>query len=214
MVTPVKDQLAKGHKFGRWTVIGEPYPHNRGWSVQCRCVCGTVRDVHSSMLLYTKRSEKSCGCFLAEVTATRRKPDSKYKHPVFNCWRCMMDRCYKPSDKGYSRYGGRGIRVDDRWHTFENFRDDMSPRLAGHTLERKDNSRGYSKSNCKWATPVEQARNTRKSVHTTIGDRTMTPAAWSEVSGLRRGTIACRIRNGWEPYEAVYTKSKQQVKAL
>lgn len=215
MGLPVKDQLVLGGKFGRWTITDIPVLRSDGWwFVECLCQCGTIKMVSSSILLYTSNPQRSCGCYLKELTAERRRPASKYKHPAFNCWRCMMDRCYKPSDKGYARYGGRGIQVIKRWHTFENFRDDMGLRPAGYTLERRDNSKGYSKSNCKWATVTEQARNRRSSVRITMGNRTLTTAGWSEVSGLRRSTIAGRIRKGWSPYDAVYKQSKQKGKVL
>ena len=74
----------------------------------------------------------------------------------------MMRRCYNPKHVKYLTYGARGITVEDRWHTYANFLQDMGERPDKHTLDRKNPYQGYYKNNCRWATAKEQRANTRK----------------------------------------------------
>lgn len=74
----------------------------------------------------------------------------------------MKSRCLKKNNKDYKNYGGRGIKICERWLTsFDNFITDMGERPHGRQIERINNDRDYEPSNCRWATKIEQNRNTR-----------------------------------------------------
>lgn len=82
------------------------------------------------------------------------------KHPLYPVWAHSMARCYNIKDKGFHCYGGRGIKVDVRWHKCTNFIEDMYPTYKkGLQIDRKDNNGNYTKNNCRWITHTEQQRN-------------------------------------------------------
>jgi hypothetical protein len=122
-------------------------------------------------------------------------------------WRSMMQRCTDTNSAAYPRYGGRGIKVCDRWRKFANFLADMGARPEGKSLDRwPDNDGNYEPGNCRWATPEEQAANTRTNHTITAAGRTQTITAWARELGVDPGAIRYRIdKMGWDPERAVTT---------
>ena len=95
--------------------------------------------------------------------------------PEYRAWQGMLRRCYRPKDKRYHCYGGRGIMVCARWRTaFGNFIQDMGPRPVGYSLERRDNDAGYRPDNCYWAPSNQQQKN-----------RSTTKLNWDKVKQIR-----------------------------
>ncbi len=114
----------------------------------------------------------------------------------WNAWSGMKGRCYNRNyEKVWKHYGGRGIKVCDRWlHSYAAFLEDMGRRPSdGHSLDRIDNDGDYCPENCRWATKKEQAMNRRSGV--LIGGKTY--AQWSKETGIREDTFAARINRGW-----------------
>jgi hypothetical protein len=120
----------------------------------------------------------------------------------------MKHRCSNSNAKQYFDYGGRGILVCEEWQRFDNFLRDMGDAPEGLSLERTDNSKGYSKDNCRWATRGEQQRNSRRNVNLTLNGSSHCISEWGRLLGLSRHTIWCRIfRQGWSVERALSTGS-------
>ncbi len=125
--------------------------------------------------------------------------------PEWTTWGSMVNRCTNPRNHSYFRYGARGITVCLRWRTYENFLVDMGRRPSPlHSLDRIDGNRGYEPSNCRWATPIEQARNRANLQRITIDGTSRILAEWSEISGIDLRLIWGRLKLGWQPAEAVF----------
>lgn len=154
-----------GLKFGRLTVLSELPERDRQGKVvvECKCDCGNTVPVRSSML--KSGLTKSCGCLQKEITGERSKIDNRThgfaKTSTYVTYYMMLNRCNNPKSKPYPHYGGRGIKVCERWmQSFENFLEDMGERPSANlSLERKNNDGDYELSNCKWADRYEQANN-------------------------------------------------------
>lgn len=120
------------------------------------------------------------------------------RRKLYLTWKNMRTRCLDPRSARYRDYGGRGITICPEWDSFETFLRDMGPRPDGTTLDRIDNSKGYSPSNCKWSTPTEQNRNRRSTRWLTFQGKTQTMLAWEKELGLARGALSQRIKRGWD----------------
>lgn len=157
------------------------------------CSCGTKKWVEERSV--RRGLVKSCG-------RCANKTHGMSKTPEYAVWRSMLARCQFPTHQAYANYGGRGIKVCKRWWSFKNFYADMGKQpFKGASIERVNNMRGYSKTNCIWATSKAQNRNRRSNRLLTINGQTKTLIEWSEVSGIRHNTISYRIKQGW-PLEA------------
>ena len=150
-------------RHGHWTVLRtEGYPiFGRVW---CRCVCGIER----SVVLHTLRRGKSrsCGCRGVGFSDGRRLhvTHDKSSTRTYRSWLHMRARCYNPKTIRYELYGGRGIRVCERWrYDFASFLADLGERPRGMTLDRIDNDRDYEPGNVRWSSAERQQRNTTRS---------------------------------------------------
>lgn len=118
-------------------------------------------------------------------------------------WRGMMARCYQGSHQKYHRYGGRGISVCERWHTYSNFLEDMGSRPEGMTLNRVDNDGDYEPSNCEWSTLKDQNRNRQKHRMVNYQGETKPLSQWAEEKGILRETLRARLDAGMSVEESL-----------
>lgn len=162
----------RGQRFGRLTVIGAY--NTRKW--ECLCDCGG-KAMPTSQNLRLGRA-RSCGCLNTETRKRRKTTHGMHRSPTYVTWVSMLRRCRAKDCHKYASYGGRGIDVDPRWLSFEEFFLDMGERPAGMTIERVDNSKGYWAWNCVWATPTTQQRNIRSNRNIQFDGRIQCVSAW------------------------------------
>ncbi len=120
-----------------------------------------------------------------------------HNSPTYRSWLAMLYRCTNQTYGRFKDYGGRGIKVCQRWMEFASFLEDMGERPVGLTIERKDNLGNYCPENCVWGSPKAQARNRRSNVNLTYNGRTQCISKWAEETGIERQTIQQRLRRGW-----------------
>lgn len=200
-----------GLKCGRFTAIRYSHHTKAGATWECKCECGNIRFLATTEIRRGKH--QSCGCLQREQARAAHLKHGQCAYgknngtPEYRAWVAMRQRCQNASAPAFPNYGGRGIKVCDRWDcSFDSFFADMglkpSPKMS---LERLDNNGGYSPENCVWATQKTQGNNTRKTVMITHNGKTMSRTQWSELLGFQLTLIGDRINDGWSVAQALDT---------
>lgn len=195
-------------RFGKLLVIGRDMEtegiKSRELRWICKCDCGGQKTIVSYSL--RKGITQSCGCLQVENCRrigqiTTHGMSGTVEHMT---WASMKQRCSNPTAVGYENYGGRGIRVCDRWeNSFENFYTDMGPRPSElHSIERENNDGNYEPNNCFWKTDKEQSNNRRSNHFVEYDGRKLTISQLADLKGLKYSTVAQRIHRGWSVDDA------------
>jgi hypothetical protein len=197
----------EGRRFGRLVVLGY-LPRQDGdlhihWI--CRCDCGALTKPTTNKL--RQQSTISCGCYAREE---RRKRGFHYGRntkliPEYGIYSKMRGRCLNQNDAGYPDYGGRGIKICERWlhgngsfRGFECFLQDMGARPSRkHSLDRINNDGNYEPNNCRWTTSKYQARNRRSNRYVLVGCERMALSEACERLGLDFDVMNDRMKRGW-----------------
>jgi hypothetical protein len=195
-----------GQVFGYWTVIEDATTIKNSRTVRqwiCKCRCGNIATVLAANLAQGLSS--SCGCKRSETH--RAKSHGKVGSKAYNSWSNIKSRTKNPNNPNYWRYGGAGILLDPSWESFEVFYRDMGdPAGFDDSIDRIDNTKGYNKENCRWASKTEQARNQKSNVNITYGGETHCISEWAELIGIKENTLRDRIcRQGWSVERALTT---------
>lgn len=203
--------LQSGSRFGRLRVIAyaglRTFPcgdSKSRWA--CRCDCGAVVIVLGSSL--TSGNTESCGCINAESRTVHGHAKHETRTRIYRIWQGMLNRCRNSNQPNYARYGGRGITVCERWHSFENFLEDMGEPGPDMTLERGDNDGPYCKDNCVWATRAQQARNKSTNRNITFRGTTRCLKEWAEEIGIDQASLRERLEK-W-PLDRALTEPPRQ----
>lgn len=196
-----------GRQFGRLTVIKYGRTDHGKAMWKCHCICGNDVIVASENLIQGKT--KSCGCIRKEKTAKLKYSHGLHGHPLYRCWRNMLDRCQNPKNKEFNRYGGRGINVCEEWKKFKNFyhwaiKHGYSEDL---TIERVDNDLGYNPQNCIWADRYTQSRNRSDNHYIEFNGEKKILKDWADETGISESLIRHRLAAGWNVKEALNRKN-------
>lgn len=217
------DEEIIGRKFGQLTVlsiyrkvIGRAVKRNARIAV-CECDCGEVRESeYCNLPTGNTKMCKRCSSIKksnhkrvhghSEGSMGRTKIEGK----MYYTWCAMKRRCGNEGDKRFDDYGGRGIKVCARWaDSYEAFLEDFGlPPTMKHQIDRIDNDGDYSNENCQWVTRKQNARNKRNSKIITAQGVSKTQVEWSEITGIKRETIAMRLKRGWSEERALGFKCK------
>jgi hypothetical protein len=194
-----------GMRFGYLTAISKVPP--RHWLV--RCDCGVEKTVQQAQLHGAARPIKSCGCRRiallrqAQTTHGCSVKDNSLRYKTYIAWQSMLWRCTNKMRRDYKDYGGRGIKVCERWHSFVTFLEDMGLRPAGLTLGRINNDGDYEPGNVRWETLGQQSLNKRSNRFLVFRGQTKTVSEWSQITGIEKSKIRWRLEAGWSTEKAL-----------
>jgi len=198
-----------GERYGRLTAVSYVGYKNSQAFWKCKCDCGNEVIVNTDSL--RRGVTNSCGCLRKEITSATRyvhghTTKKQRATPEYMIWTAMKKRCLNPNDRAYPDYGGRGIKVCERWMSFESFIADMGRRPSGYSLERIDVNGNYEPANCKWIPRSEQSKNQRRTRWLTYGNQSMVLKEWAQLIGISAATLAFWLKQPQLTFSDVINK--------
>lgn len=199
-----------GLRFNKLLVVGISHKVKGQEYWECRCDCGVTKAIRAYDIKIGRIV--SCGCARRERMSKGRiknniilkeKPPSK----LYYIWKKTLDKCSNPNNQVYKNFGGKGIRVCDRWLNFDNFLEDMGEPDVGMYLDRIDCNKDYSPENCKWSDNKEYIRNGKNAQISYLG-KTQSLSAWARELGIKRITLLARLRLGWSVERTLTTPTR------
>ena len=194
-----------GKSYGRLLVIASSNERTTSGSIKYNCICKCGKNIEVSAANLVNNNTKSCGCLQKDMVSKSNTTHGLTNISEYGIWGNILYRCINSNSRDYSNYGGRGIRVCDRWiNSFENFLADMSYRPSpDHSIDRIDNDGNYEPGNCRWATAKEQANNKSNNVRYNYKGKDYTEAQIAKEFNINRMTFRQRVARGWSIEEAI-----------
>lgn len=186
----MKSKVIIGKKYGMLTPLRVVGRDKQGLLLyECLCDCGNIKNIGSRYL--TEGKTVSCGCKRAR---SLRMGNS----PTYKSWMSAKQRCYNTNNHNYPNYGGRGIKMCDKWvESFAAFFEDMGERPSlEHTLDRIDVNGDYEPSNCRWATRRTQSNNRRDNIYLDVKGEKLTVSEFSAKYNINRSNVAYELNRG------------------
>lgn len=200
-----------GKKIGRWLFLHKaPETFGKNKYVWAKCDCGNEKLIRLPHVL--SGISLSCGCLQKEQLIARSLKHGEAKHDgsettEFKTWKGIQERCYGITSPHYKRYGGRGIKMCERWRlSYLSFLENMGRRPSAlHSIDRINNDGDYEPENCRWATRKEQSYNRGNTIYISLFGEKKSIWEWSKITNLSLQTLRARYRNNWKPLDILNT---------
>ena len=188
-----------GDRFGRLKVIREYGRKRKEVTWLCQCDCGNQIVVNGYAL--RRGTTKSCGCYMRDQVKKSNKKHGLYDSRIHTIYYNMRNRCYNPNYYLFAHYGGKGITICDKWlgeNGLINFYNwSISHGYADNlSIDRKDNSVGYSPTNCRWVSMREQQNNRTNNRILTYNNESHTMAEWARLLNVTYGALQQHVKKG------------------
>lgn len=203
-----KIKVSINNVYNRLKVL-KLFKENYKWYATCQCSCGKVVEKIDVRSLLSGNT-KSCGCYNLEMIIKRntkhgQKPRGKKTNRLYSIWSDMKRRCSNTTRKDAKNYSLKNITVCEEWNEYPVFKEWAIENGYNDTLtlERIDNTKGYSPENCKWIPKSEQSKNRTSNHYITYNGQTKTLTDWSKETGIPRTTLTSRLRHNWSIEDAL-----------